>query len=171
MSKPLAESLRSADNAHRIFGDSVMSSHICLRVHFIWSTAKRTPTLDLQWHPRLFAYMGTILNDHDGKLLAAGGMPDHVHLYTSLPATISLAEITNALKANSSRWLKETFNAKAFVWQKGYGAFSVSPSADRQVRAYVLGQEKHHKGVTFQEEYIAFLKRHEVEYDNRYAFD
>jgi REP element-mobilizing transposase RayT len=96
-----------------------MSSHICLRVHFIWSTAGREPRLLPDWHPRLFAYFGTVLDDRRGKLLAAGGMPDHVHLYASLPATLSLADTANVLKANSSRWVKETFNADGFSWQNG----------------------------------------------------
>ncbi|HUO09779.1 MAG TPA: IS200/IS605 family transposase [Phycisphaerae bacterium] len=142
-----------------------MSSHICLRIHFIWSTTKRTPLIAPDWEPRLFAYLGTVLADRRGVLLAANGTPDHIHLYTSLPSTLSLAEITNALKANSSRWIHETLHLPDFAWQKGYGAFSVSPSADHAIRTYIQNQKEHHRARTFQEEYLDFLKRHQIDYD------
>jgi len=148
-----------------------MSSHICLRVHFIWSTAKRDPLIDPAWEHRLFAYIGTVLADRRGVLLAANGTTDHIHLYASLPATLSLAETVNALKANSSRWIHDTLAVLAFAWQKGYGAFSVSPSADASVREYIKTQKEHHHKRTFQEEYMDFLKRHEIEYDPRYVFE
>ena len=148
-----------------------MSSHICLRVHFIWSTAKREPLIDPDWEDRLFKYIGTVLADRNGVLLASNGTKDHVHLYTSLPSTLSLAEVANALKANSSRWVHEQIGVPAFAWQNGYGAFSVSPSADRAVRGYIETQKEHHKRQSFQEEYLAFLKRHEIEYDERYVFE
>ena len=148
-----------------------MSSHICLRVHFIWSTAKREPLIDPAWEERLFAYMGTVLADHRGVVLAANGTMDHVHLLTSLPATLSLAEVANALKANSSRWVHDTIGSPAFAWQNGYGALSVSPSLTGEVVAYIEKQKEHHLKRTFQEEYLDFLKRHEVEYDARYVFE
>src|SRR5271168_1134343 len=96
--------------------ESRMSSHICLRVHFIWSTAKRDPLIDPKWEHRLFAYIGTVLADRRGVLLAANGTTDHIHLYASLPATLSLAETVNALKANSSRWIHDTLAVLAFAW-------------------------------------------------------
>ena len=148
-----------------------MSSHICLRVHLVWSTARREALIDPAWEHRLFAYLGTIVADRGGTMLAANGMADHLHMYVSLPATVSLAEIVGSLKANSSRWIHETFGVPAFSWQKGYGAFSVSPSADGTVRAYIENQKVHHQRRSFQEEYVEFLKRHEVEYDLRYVFE
>jgi hypothetical protein len=76
------------------------------------------------------------------------------------------------LKANSSRWVHETFPAGAsFAWQVGYGAFSVSQSNSDAVRAYIESQEEHHRTVSFQEEFVAFLKRHEIEYDERYIWE
>jgi hypothetical protein len=95
-----------------------------------------------------------------------GGSP-----WGDLPATLSLAEAANALKANSSRWIHELLALPDFAWQSGYGAFSVSPSADQQVRQYIADQKSHHQGTSFQDEYLAFLKRHEIEYDLRYVFD
>jgi REP element-mobilizing transposase RayT len=148
-----------------------MSSHICLRVHFIWSTAQRQPLIDTSWEPRLFGYLGTVLGERRGVLLAANATPDHLHVYSSLPATLSLAEVANALKANSSRWIHDTLAIPSFAWQNGYGAFSVSPSADQQVRHYIADQKVHHPRRSFQEEYLEFLERHEIAYDLRYVFE
>jgi REP element-mobilizing transposase RayT len=148
-----------------------MASHICLRVHFIWSTQHREPLLREDWDQRLHAYLGSILAEHDGVLLAAGGVADHIHVYTSLPSTLSLADAANALKSNSSRWIKETFGVSNFAWQSGYGAFSVSPSQDANLRNYIATQKEHHRVRTFKEEYIEFLRRHEIEYDPQYVFE
>lgn len=148
-----------------------MSSHICLRLHFIWSTAHRAPLIDPAWEPRLFGYIGALLADRKGVLLAANGTTDHIHIYTSLPATRALSEVVNALKANSSRWIHETLGMTAFGWQNGYGAFSVSMSSDKQLRTYIQNQKTRHLRRTFKAEYLAFLKRHEIAYDPRYVFE
>jgi len=105
--------------------------HISLLVHFIWSTASREPWITEEWRDRLYGYLGGVLREKGAKLISAGGMTDHVHLYTSLPSTMSLADAVNAIKSNSSRWIHETLsNHAAFAWQKGYGAFSVSKSTE-----------------------------------------
>ena len=99
-------------------------------------------------------------------------MYDHIHLYASLPSTLSLADFVNAVKANSSRWIHQNYrNARGFAWQEGYGAFSVSKSDEKRVIAYVRNQEKHHQKRTFQEEFVTLLDRHEIEYDVRYLWD
>ena len=115
--------------------------------------------------------MGTRLVDRCGVLLAANATADHIHLYTSLPATLSLAEVVNALKANSSRWVHDNLQIPAFAWQSGYGAFSVSPSLGDAVRQYIQNQKEHHRQRSFQEDYMDFLRRHEIEYDLRYVFE
>ena len=99
-------------------------------------------------------------------------MPDHVHLLVSLDKQISMAETMRIVKANSSRWVHETFPAlSGFAWQAGYGAFAVSYSHLERVKNYLERQAEHHRKVTFQEEFIAFLKRHEIDYDERYLWD
>jgi putative transposase len=148
-----------------------MSSHICMRVHLVWSTVRWQPLIDVAWESRLFAYLGALLADRRGALLAANAASDHIHLYGSLPATVALAGMVNALKANSSRWIHENLALPEFAWQVGYGAFSVSPSADRQVRAYIANQKSHHHRQSFQDEYLEFLARHEIPYDPRYVFE
>ncbi|HXT62187.1 MAG TPA: IS200/IS605 family transposase [Pyrinomonadaceae bacterium] len=146
--------------------------HVSLLVHFIWSTAGREPWIGNEWREQLHAYVGGVIRNKNGKLLAAGGMHDHVHLYASLPSTISLAEFVNAVKSNSSRWIHETLpNRRAFAWQEGYGAFSVSKSQERMVIEYIHQQERHHCKRTFKDEFVEFLTQYQVTYDERYLWD
>lgn len=108
-----------------------MSTYISNLVHFVWGTANREPTIRKSWRDRLHGYLGGILENKRAKLLAAGGIEDHMHVLASLPATVSLSEIASAMKANSSRWIHENIpQCKGFDWQEGYGAFSVSKSAE-----------------------------------------
>jgi putative transposase len=105
------------------------------------------------------------------KALAIGGVEDYVHLLISLPPTLPIAKAIQLIKGGSSKWVHDTFPAlKKFKWQQGYGAFSVSVSQVENTIAYILGQREHHRKKTFQDEYIAFLKKHNVEYDQRYIW-
>ena len=94
-------------------------------------------------------------------------MPNHSHFLFLLPATISLASAINIFKTNSSRFLHE--RGLAFQWQNGYGAFSVSVSQIDQVIAYVRSQPDHHKKMTFEQEFLALLKKAGVPYDPKYV--
>jgi len=146
--------------------------HLSMLVHFVWSTKGREPLIAPEWRDRLHGYVGGVLNHKNVKLLCAGGVSDHVHLYASLPSTVTLAELVAAVKANSSRWIHETFpNRRGFAWQEGYGAFSVSKSVERQLIEYIRTQEEHHRKRSFKEEFLILLERHGVEYDERYMWD
>ena len=146
--------------------------HISLLVHFVWSTSGREPWITSEWEGELYRYVGGIFRNKCGRLIAAGGMSDHVHLYASLPSIVSLAEIVGAVKANSSRWIHDHFrNRRAFAWQQGYGAFSVSKSAEEEVVRYINRQQEHHHRRDFKSEFIELLKRHGVEYDERYIWN
>lgn len=146
--------------------------HLSLQVHFVWSTARREPRLAPEWRDRLYGYIGGVLEHKKAKLLCAGGVSDHIHLYASLPSTVTIAELVNAMKANSSRWIHQAFpEQKSFAWQEGYGAFSVSKSAEEQVVRYIRDQEAHHHRHDFKAEFLAFLKKYQVEYDERYLWD
>jgi putative transposase len=106
------------------------------------------------------------MNNKRAKLISAGGMFDHIHLYTSLPSTISVGDFVNAVKSNSSRWIHKSFSRlRNFAWQEGYGAFSVSKSEQHRVVKYIREQEKHHGKRTFKQELIALLRKHEIDYD------
>jgi REP element-mobilizing transposase RayT len=147
------------------------NSYTCLRYHVIFGTKNRVPHIDPSWRDRLHEYVGGIIRDGHGQLLAAGGMPDHVHLLINLHPQTALSDLLRNAKAGSSRWIHETFSSLAkFAWQDGYGAFTVSHSNMPQVTKYIAEQEQHHRRVSLQEEFIAFLKRHEVAYDERYIW-
>ncbi len=143
-----------------------------LLFHVIFSTKDRAPLLDVKLKPRLFPYTGGIIRELGGTALLINGPNDHVHILASLPAKTALSEIIGKAKANSSGWVHREFTEKqAFAWQTGYAAFSVSHSQKQSVLDYIANQEEHHRKVSFQEELITFLKKHEVEYDERYIFE
>ncbi|HEY7915103.1 MAG TPA: IS200/IS605 family transposase [Blastocatellia bacterium] len=147
-------------------------NQISLLIHFIWSTVGREPWIDPEWKDRLFSYIGGVLQNKNAKLLCAGGMPDHIHLYVSLPSTTTLAEIVNAMKANSSRWVHDSFpERREFAWQKGYGAFSISKSIETRLIEYMKNQQEHHRRRSFKEEFLKLLDRHGVEYNEQYLWD
>jgi REP element-mobilizing transposase RayT len=147
-------------------------SFASLHYHIVFSTKNRLAAISPDLQLRLYEYLGGILRAQDGVLLAAGGMPDHVHLLVGLSREMAVAEAVRLLKINSSKWIHETFTQHTgFAWQTGYGAFSVSYSNLHQVRKYIAGQAEHHRTRTFQEEFIAFLKRHRIEYDERYLWE
>lgn len=144
----------------------------CLNYHIVFSTKNRIPQLASDWQPRLHEYLGGILRTHEGCLLSAGGMPDHIHLLASIDKQMSISEALRILKTNSSGWIHDCIpGQKDFVWQSGYAAFSVSHSNLESVRQYILNQAAHHQQGTFKEELIALLKKHDVEYDESYLWD
>ena len=143
-----------------------------LLFHVIFSTKDRAPSLDAELKPRLFPYLGGIIRELGGTALLINGPSDHVHILVSLSAKTALSEIVGKVKANSSGWVHREFPEKqAFAWQTGYSAFSVSHSQKESVLDYIAKQEEHHRKMSFKEELITFLKKHEVEYDERYIFE
>jgi putative transposase len=147
------------------------NSYTNILIHFIFSTKNREKIITEKFQERLHPYMGGIARENNMKTLAIGGVEDHVHLLISLPPTLPIAKAIQLIKGGSSKWVHDTFPAlKKFKWQQGYGAFSVSVSQVENTIAYILGQREHHRKKTFQEEYIAFLKKHNVEYDQRYIW-
>jgi putative transposase len=148
------------------------SSHLSLHYHLIFSTKHREPLIAPALAVRLYDDIGGIVRGAEGVLLAAGGMPDHVHLLVGLGATRALADVLRDVKAGSSKWIHDTFpESSGFRWQTGYGAFVVSHSLLDVVREYIRNQEEHHRSRTFQEEYILFLRRHRIDYDERYVWE
>jgi putative transposase len=148
-----------------------MSTYISNLVHFVWGTANREPLIRKSWRDRLHGYIGGILENEKAKLLAAGGIEDHMHVLASLPTTVTLAEIANAMKANSSRWIHENVpQSLGFDWQTGYGAFTVSKSAEDRVKSYTGNQEEHHKKWRFEREFKELLARHEIPFEERYLW-
>ncbi|MGH8100576.1 MAG: IS200/IS605 family transposase, partial [Chthoniobacterales bacterium] len=123
-------------------------------VHIIFSTKDREPWLDTEVRPRMHAYLATICRDLGGEAFRVGGVADHVHIVLTLPRTHSQAGMVEAFKKTSSKWIKDVSpKYLGFYWQRGYAAFSVSPSQLDTVIEYVGNQEEHHRTRSFQEEY------------------
>jgi putative transposase len=164
---------RAAEETESPVGAKEMAhTYTNLLTHMIFSTKERHPFLDEDLRPRLLPYMSGIVNELGGKPLLINGPNDHVHMLVVMPPTMSVADFLRILKTNSSRWVHQTWaSLSKFSWQAGYGAFSVSESVKEDVRAYIAGQEEPHRSVTFKEEFVAFLKRHGIEYDERYIWD
>jgi putative transposase len=146
------------------------STHVALHFHVIFSTKDRASLIAAAWRERLHAYLGGVIRNVGGAPEAIGGVADHVHLLIGLKATHSLADIVRDVKAVSSRWVHEEMHGPVFAWQEGYGAFTVSPSQRNGVRQYITEQEKHHRQRTFQEQYVEFLRRSGIEYDEQYLW-
>jgi putative transposase len=141
-------------------------------VHMIFSTKDREPWLDSDVRPRMHAYLATVCRDLGGELVRVGGVADHVHIVTTLPRTLSQAELVEEIKKASSKWIKALdARYRGFFWQRGYGAFSVSQSQLDAVVQYVDTQQERHRTRTFQEEYRELLRRHGVDFDERYVWD
>ena len=116
--------------------------YLSLLVHFVRSTKNREPWIARDWSDNLYAYIGGVLRKKKAKLICAGGIDDHIHVYSSLPSTLTVADAVNAMKANSSRWIHEEIpSRKGFAWQDGYGALSVNKSSEQRVVDYILNQE------------------------------
>ena len=117
-------------------------------------------------------YHAGILRNLDSPMLATGGTEDHIHILLRLGRKMDLARLVEKVKSSSSKWIKTKGpEYKDFYWQAGYGAFSIGQSGVEAVKKYIANQKEHHRKKTFQEEFRAFLKRYEIEYDERYVWD
>jgi len=142
-------------------------------VHIVFSTKHRYPFLsDKTIREEMHAYLGGTCKALESPVLIVGGVADHVHILCALTRNHSIAKLVGEIKRNSSKWVKTKGKTlEKFAWQNGYGIFSVSQSQVERVRQYIAGQEEHHRKKTFQEEYRTFLKKYEVEHDERYIWD
>ncbi|MEX2300301.1 MAG: IS200/IS605 family transposase [Bryobacterales bacterium] len=137
-----------------------------LLLHIVFSTKQRRTSLKEDWRNDLFAYMGGIVRNLGGKALLINGVADHVHLLLSLPANVAPADAVRVIKARSSTWIRS--RDRTFAWQSGYAAFSVSQSRAEPVRRYIARQQERHTRMRFEDELVSLLKRHQMEYDDRY---
>ena len=148
-----------------------MSHSLCsLHFHIVFSTEGRLPLITAELKPRLFAYLGGIVRELDGKAVIINGMSDHVHMIITVPPTLAVAACMRVVKANSSRWARQDGHRR-FAWQSGYSAFTVSTSQMPHVVRYIREQEKHHRRISFQQELLALLRKNQVEFDERYLWD
>ena len=142
-----------------------------IHIHAIFAVQKRIGLIQNEWRDELYKYITGIIQVHNHKLLAINGMPDHIHIFFGMGPTQSLSDLMQDVKGSSSGWInKQKFCQGRFEWQEGYGGFSYSRSQVSSVIHYIQNQEKHHRKRTFLEEYEDFLKKFEVDYDERYVF-
>lgn len=147
-------------------------SLVRLDVHLIFSTKNRRPLITNDVRDALHAYMATVLRNMGCPAEIINSVEDHAHILFTLGRTVALASAVEEVKKSSSRWMKTQGEGLGeFAWQAGYGAFGVSASRREAVRAYVANQREHHRTVTFQDELREFLRRHGVEFDERYVWD
>jgi putative transposase len=141
-------------------------------VHLIFSTKDRRPLIAPALRTELNAYLSGILENLHCPPVIVNGVENHVHLLFFLARDLSVSQAVAKVKANSSRWMKTKAPALAdFSWQRGYSVFSVSKSNFTAVRAYIAGQEEHHRRVSFMDEVKKFLDKHDIKYDERYLWD
>jgi putative transposase len=146
-------------------------SYISSYFHCVFSTKERRPLITTELHERLWSFLGGIARQNKMKAIEIGGVEDHVHILLSLPSAMTISKAMQLIKGGSSKWIHETFSAqREFAWQDEYGAFSVSVSQLDKTIEYIKGQKAHHHKMTFQDEFVALLKKHRIEYDERYLW-
>lgn len=141
-------------------------------LHITFSTKYQEPLIDEAIEEELFKYIGGICKNLECNPIKVGGYRDHIHILCILSRKIALMKLLEEIKSHSSKWIKTKGDQyKNFYWQRGYGSFSVNPAEIDVVIRYIENQAEHHKKKTFQEEYVAFLKKYNAEYDERYLWD
>lgn len=143
------------------------STFTAVLLHVVFSTKDRQPTVDPAIANQLYAYIGGACKANGSELLLGGGMPDHIHLLVSLGKTVSIADLLQGMKKESSKWMKLK-GARRFAWQDGYGAFSIGESQREALERYIRNQARHHAKMTFPEEIERLLKKYKVVYDPRF---
>jgi REP element-mobilizing transposase RayT len=137
-------------------------------IHVVFSTKDRRKSISPDFQPKVWAYSAGICKKHGIFVHAIGGVEDHAHFLIQLPPVMALAKAVATIKSNSSRWANE--EGHKLAWQQGYGAFSVSASIVPAVVRYIQNQEEHHRKMSFDEEFVALLRKHGVEYDPKFVF-
>ncbi len=142
-----------------------------LYVHITFHIKRNGVLIDRKDFSDLFAYMGAIINDNESIPIIINGEPNHVHILCILSKNVALSKLVEEIKRHSSRWIKtKSERYKSFSWQGGYGAFSVSPSVCERTKKYIENQEAHHRKKSFEQEYLTFLKAHNIEYNETYLW-
>ena len=140
-------------------------------IQFVFAPKFRASLIQPIWEDELYKYITGIVQNNKHKMLAINGTSDHLHIFVGFHTTQSISDLMQDIKANSSKWINEKkFLKSRFEWQEGYGGFSYSKSQVADVIQYIKNQKEHHRKVTFAEEYRLFLKKFEIEYNEKYVF-
>lgn len=137
----------------------------------VFAVKYRNAVINKSWRDQLYAVIGSLINETTCKTIIVNGVEDHVHCLIGLKPVVSVSEMMKTVKAKASKYINDhSLTASRFEWQDGYGVFSYSQSQLDRVYKYIQNQEAHHKKQTFRDEYIEFLKKFKIEYDERYIF-
>lgn len=141
-------------------------------IQYVFAVKGRQNLLQKPWRDDVFKYISGIIKAKNQKPIIVNGVADHVHVFTGLKPSMNISELVRDIKNNSSNFINENnFLKGKFAWQEGYGAFSYAHSQLDDVYQYLLNQEEHHRRKSFKEEYLEFLRKFEIEFDERYLFD
>jgi putative transposase len=147
----------------------VANTYTQIHLQFVFAVENRQSLIQLEWKGELYKYITGIIHNNKHKLLAINGMPDHIHIFIGYNPNQLIPDLLKNIKGYSSKWINEKKLIRyRFEWQSGYGAFSYSHSQIGNVINYIMNQENHHKRISFQEEYLDFLKLFNVQYDEKY---
>ncbi len=142
-----------------------------IHIQFVFAVRFREAVIHSSWKDELYRYMTGIVQNNKHKLIAINGIPDHIHILIGMRPTQSISDLMQDIKGSSSKWINQKgFIKGKFEWQEGYGAFSYGKSQVKDVIAYIENQEQHHSKKTFRDEYMDFLKKFDIEYDEQYIF-
>jgi REP element-mobilizing transposase RayT len=141
-------------------------------IQYVFAVKGRQNLLQKPWREEVFQYISGIIKGKNQKPIIVNGVADHVHVFVGLKPSMLISDLVRDIKNNSSNFINERkFIKGKFSWQEGYGVFSYAQSQVETVYQYIANQEEHHKKQTFKEEYMEFLNKYEVEYDEKYLFD
>lgn len=141
-------------------------------IQIVFAVEGRQNLIGREWKDELYKYITGIVKNENQKLLAIGGVSDHIHILLNIKPSIALSDLVRDIKSNSSRFVNEKrFVRGKFSWQEGFGAFSYSISQLDDVIRYIQNQEDHHRETSFKDEYLKYLKRFEIEFDENYVFE
>jgi putative transposase len=142
-----------------------------LYVHIIFHIKNPNAKIKKEEKNELYAYIGSVINDNQSIPIIINGVEDHIHILCIMSKNIALSKLVEEIKRHSSRWIKtKGRHYNQFAWQGGYGGFSVSPSLHDKTKRYIENQKEHHKKMSFEEEYLLFLKEYGIYYDERYLW-
>jgi putative transposase len=140
-------------------------------LQIIFAVKYRAAVINKDWQPQLFGVIGNLISEANCKTIIVNGVEDHLHCLIGLKPVVSVAELMKTVKARSSKYINDnSLIPERFEWQEGYGVFSYGQSQVDKVYKYIQNQEEHHKKQTFKDEYLEFLKKFNIEYDEQYIF-
>ncbi len=149
-----------------------MSTYSQIYIQVVFAVRGRESLIHPDWEERLYQYITGIVQNKGQKMLAINGMPDHIHFLIGMKPSCCLSELVREVKKSSNAFIKEEkLTPFQFHWQEGFGAFSYSHSHLDNVIRYIMNQKEHHRTKTFREEYMSFLEKFNVEYNEKYLFE